>query len=163
MNRPDRLTGSVAAPFHSVSHYTSPADVLDDAALSPAEKRVILSSWASDMYAVDSCPGLRQIPGIAEPMYLKDILAALRKLDKRMTGRAAATLSWTRWRKLAYLPEAPGPASPFRSRDAAETLMCGAIAGCSTSSLRITSGVTSSRDWRRSLEKSVQWSSHPSE
>jgi hypothetical protein len=68
--------------FHSVSHYTSPADVLDDAALSPAEKRVILSSGASDMYAVDSCSGLRQIPGIAEPMYLKDILAALRKLDK---------------------------------------------------------------------------------
>ena len=82
MNRSDRLTGSVGAQFHSVSHYTSPADVLDDAASSPAEKRVILSSWASDMYAVDSCPGLRQIPGIAEPMYLKDILAALRKLDK---------------------------------------------------------------------------------
>jgi hypothetical protein len=82
MNRSDRLTGSVGAQFHSVSHYTSPADVLDDAASSPAEKRVILSSWASDMYVVDSCTGLREIPGIAEPMYPKDILAALRKLDK---------------------------------------------------------------------------------
>jgi hypothetical protein len=82
MSRPDRLTGSVGAQFHPVSHYNSPADVLDDSALSPAEKRIILSSWASDMYAVDSCPGLREIPGIAEPMHLKDILAALRQLDK---------------------------------------------------------------------------------
>jgi hypothetical protein len=82
MNRSDRLTGSVGAQFHSVSHDTSPADVLDDAASSPAEKRVILSCWASDIYAVDTCTGLREIPGIAEPMYPKDILAALRKLDK---------------------------------------------------------------------------------
>jgi hypothetical protein len=33
------------------------------------------------MYAVDSRPALREIPGIAKPMHLKDILAALRQLD----------------------------------------------------------------------------------
>lgn len=82
MSRPDRLMSSVGAPFHPVSHYNSPADVLYDSALSPAEKRVILSSWALDMYAVNCRPALREIPGIARPMHLNDILAALRQLDK---------------------------------------------------------------------------------
>jgi hypothetical protein len=81
MSRPDRSAGTVGALFHPLSHYSSPADVLGDRALSPAAKRVILSSWASDMYAVDSRPALREIPGIAKPMHLKDILAALRQLD----------------------------------------------------------------------------------
>jgi hypothetical protein len=45
------------------------------------EKRVILSSWASDMFAVESCPSLREIPGIGRAIRLADILAALRKLD----------------------------------------------------------------------------------
>jgi len=90
MSRPDRLTGGMAAQFHPVSHYSSPADVLDDDALSAVEKRVILSSWASDMYAVDSRPDLREVPGIAEPLYLKDILAALRQLDDEADRPAAA-------------------------------------------------------------------------
>jgi hypothetical protein len=82
MSRPDRLTGTAGALFHPVSHYSSPADVLNDEALSPPEKRVILSSWASDMYAVHSCPALRKIPGLAAPLHLEDILAALRRLDE---------------------------------------------------------------------------------
>ena len=81
MSRPDRSTGTAGALFHPASHYSSPADVLGDRALSPAEKRVILSSWASDMYAVDSRPALREIPGIPQPVLLKDILSALRQLD----------------------------------------------------------------------------------
>ena len=76
MSQADRITGSIDARFHTVSHYNSPADVLDDKALSAAEKRAILSSWASDMYAVDSQPSLREIPGIARPMPLADIMAA---------------------------------------------------------------------------------------
>jgi len=83
MSRPDRLTGGVGAPFHPVSHYSSPADVLNDQALSPAEKRVILSSWASDIYAVESRPALRDIPGVGVPMRLSDILGALRQLDNK--------------------------------------------------------------------------------
>jgi len=91
MSRPDRFTGNVAAEFHPVSHYSSPSDVLDDAALSRNEKRVILSSWASDMYAVDYHPSLREIPGIAAPMHVTDILAALRQLDDEVDRPAAAT------------------------------------------------------------------------
>jgi hypothetical protein len=94
MSRPDRSTGTAGALFYPVSHYSSPADVLGDSGLSPAEKRGILSSWASDMYAVDSRPALREIPGIAKPMHLKDILAALRQIDgaddrARGNGRVA--------------------------------------------------------------------------
>ncbi|MCA1454823.1 hypothetical protein I6F35_16565 [Bradyrhizobium sp. BRP22] len=67
--------------FHPAAHYDSPADVLTDPQLSRSEKRVILSSWASDMFAVESCPGLREIPGIGHSIRLADILAALRQLD----------------------------------------------------------------------------------
>jgi len=71
-----------AAAFHPVSHYNSPAAVLGDIGLSAQEKRLILSSWASDMYAVESQPTLRAIPGMAQPLRLADILGALRQLDQ---------------------------------------------------------------------------------
>lgn len=67
--------------FHPAAHYDSPTDVLNDSNLSTAEKRIILSSWASDMFTVESCPALRKIPGMGHTMRLADILAALRKLD----------------------------------------------------------------------------------
>lgn len=67
--------------FHPAAHYESPTDVLKDGTLSMPEKRIILSSWASDMYAVESCPGLREIPGMDHTIRLADILAALRHLD----------------------------------------------------------------------------------
>jgi hypothetical protein len=67
--------------FRSVSHYDGPADVLADANLSQPEKRAILSSWASDMYAPESAPALRQIPGMDRPIRLSEILSALRELD----------------------------------------------------------------------------------
>jgi hypothetical protein len=67
--------------FHPVSHYDSPGGVLNDPELSTDEKRVILSSWASDMYVVESHPALREIPGIPHRLRLDDILAALKQLD----------------------------------------------------------------------------------
>ena len=67
--------------FHPASHYNSLGAVLSDTRLSAAEKRVILSSWASDMYAVDSNPSLREVPGMDHRLRLSDILGALRQLD----------------------------------------------------------------------------------
>ncbi len=67
--------------FRPASHYDSPDEVLNDKELSAAEKRVILSSWASDMYTIESCPWLRKVPGMEKPVRLSDILAALRQLD----------------------------------------------------------------------------------
>lgn len=67
--------------FHPATHHDSPADILNDNELSTPEKRIILSSWASDMYAVESRPALREIPGMSHTIKLADILAALRRLD----------------------------------------------------------------------------------
>lgn len=81
MSEPDRISNIFHGRFRPASHYQSPDDVLRDARLTTDERRVILSSWASDMYAVESNPALRDIPGIRRPMQLNDILGALRKLD----------------------------------------------------------------------------------
>jgi hypothetical protein len=81
MSQTDCTVDNVEAFFHPVSHYDSPAGVLNDARLSTDEKRVILSSWASDMYVVESHPALREIPGIPHRLRLDDILAALKQLD----------------------------------------------------------------------------------
>ena len=81
MSQADRTANTVGPSFHPVSHYDSPVAVLNDAALSTDEKRVILSSWASDMYVVESQPGLREVPGIRHRLRLDDILTALKQLD----------------------------------------------------------------------------------
>ena len=73
--------GGLNPLFHPAAHYDSPADVLNAQELSSPEKRIILSSWASDMYVVESCPALREIPGMGHTIRLADILAALRQLD----------------------------------------------------------------------------------
>jgi len=81
MSQVNRTANGLEAHFHQVSHYNSPDDVLNDVRLSTDEKRVILSSWASDMYGVESKPMLRQVPGIPHRLCLDDILAALKHLD----------------------------------------------------------------------------------
>jgi hypothetical protein len=81
MSHADRTVNNVEPLFHPVSHYDSPSDVLKDASLSTDEKRIILSSWASDIYVAESHPTLREIPGIPHRLRLEDILAALKQLD----------------------------------------------------------------------------------
>jgi hypothetical protein len=81
MSQADGTANTAESFFHPVSHYGSPGDVLNDARLSTDEKRVILSSWASDMYVVESQPTLREIPGIPHKLRLDNILAALKQLD----------------------------------------------------------------------------------
>jgi hypothetical protein len=81
MSEADRIAKCADSFFHPVSHYDSPEGVLNDPELSTDEKRVTLSSWASDMYVVESHPALREIPGIPHRLRLDDILAALKQLD----------------------------------------------------------------------------------
>ncbi|MET0709253.1 MAG: hypothetical protein ABWY82_20785 [Tardiphaga sp.] len=71
----------IHAFLHPASTYQTPDDVLRDPDLSAAEKRVVLSSWASDANVVEAQPWLRQIAGADHPVRLADILAALRRLD----------------------------------------------------------------------------------
>ena len=81
MSEAGRIANCADSCFHPVSHYDSPDGVLNDPGLSIEEKRVILSSWASDMYVVESHSALREIPGIPHRLRLDDILAALKQLD----------------------------------------------------------------------------------
>lgn len=60
-----------------------PIDVVRAPALSVDDKRTILAAWASDFYAVDSKPALRQLPGTPEPASIDDVQAALKELDRR--------------------------------------------------------------------------------
>jgi hypothetical protein len=71
----------LASLLQPAVHHQTPAAVLNDPDLATYEKRMILSSWASDLYAVESCPGLRDVPGVKTTLRLSDILAALRALD----------------------------------------------------------------------------------
>ncbi len=61
--------------------FTHPADVLADPSLTPVKKRCILAAWASDAFAVEGKPWLRQIVGHKDPVPLAEILSALRSLD----------------------------------------------------------------------------------
>ena len=62
--------------------FTHPSDVLKDPLLEVAEKRAILSSWASDASAVQDEPKLRWLLGTAEPVPFDDIREALARLDR---------------------------------------------------------------------------------
>lgn len=60
-----------------------PIDVVKAPALSVDDKRAILAAWASDLYAVDSNPALRQLPGTPEPVSIDVVQYALKELDWR--------------------------------------------------------------------------------
>jgi hypothetical protein len=121
MSQADRMTNGANIPFHPVSHYNSPDTVLGDPSLSAAEKRVILSSWASDMYAVDSNPALREVPGIPRPMRLCDILAALRELDgKDDPPRGGAAMRLPQFTSLDAVARRAAPHPSFSRTKRAE-------------------------------------------
>ena len=60
-----------------------PIDVVRAPALSVDDKRTILAAWASDFYAIDSMPALRQVPGMPEPISIDEVRSALKELDRR--------------------------------------------------------------------------------
>jgi hypothetical protein len=61
--------------------FRHPRDVVQDAALTTAEKRAILSSWASDACAIESTPALRQFPGSGRVVRFDEVIDALQELD----------------------------------------------------------------------------------
>ncbi len=54
------------ALLHPGTVFETPKDVLDHPALTLAEKRAILASWASDASAIASCPSMRAPAGLKE-------------------------------------------------------------------------------------------------
>lgn len=79
--RPDTKDAALDRLLHPSRFYERPRDVLNDKALSNAEKRAILSSWASDACAVESCPALRHPYFAARPVGFDDVMSALAELD----------------------------------------------------------------------------------
>ena len=63
--------------------FAHPREVLKDPLLDAAEKRAVLSSWASDASAVQDEPTLRWLLGTPEPVPLAEIREALDRLDRQ--------------------------------------------------------------------------------
>jgi hypothetical protein len=62
-------------------YFQHPRDVVRDDTLTTAEKRAILSSWASDACAVESMPALRHILGSGHIVKFDEVIDALQELD----------------------------------------------------------------------------------
>jgi hypothetical protein len=64
------------------STFSHPREVLASPFLDQLQKRCVLAAWASDAFAVEGKPWLRQLPGSDEQVRIGDILAALALLDR---------------------------------------------------------------------------------
>ena len=69
------------ALLHPGTVFDHPKDVVAHSALTLAEKRAILASWASDASAIASCPALRAPEGLKAPVSIDAVLDALCELD----------------------------------------------------------------------------------
>jgi len=85
--RPTTATDGNVFDFQALLHpgtvFEHPKDVVTHPALTMAEKRAILASWASDASAIASCPALRAPEGLKAPVSIDAILEALCELDGR--------------------------------------------------------------------------------
>jgi hypothetical protein len=88
--RPDADDAALDRLLHPSRFYDHPRDVLRDDSLQKSEKRAILSSWASDACAVDSCPALRHPPFASRSVGFDEIMDALASLDRRESNRPLA-------------------------------------------------------------------------
>jgi hypothetical protein len=81
---PEQAAAAISAAhlLHPARHFNHPRDVLAAGDVSTGEKRAILASWASDMFAIESVPGLRLYPGMAEAVSYDEIIQALKCLDE---------------------------------------------------------------------------------
>lgn len=67
--------------LHPAHHFGHPRDVLAADHIGHDDKRAILASWASDIFAVESIPALRLYPGTDEAVSYDEIVEALKMLD----------------------------------------------------------------------------------
>ena len=67
--------------------FRHPSDVVRDPTLTIAEKRAVLSSWASDACAIESMPALRQMPGSNYVVRFDDVIDALQALDENAANQ----------------------------------------------------------------------------
>jgi hypothetical protein len=81
---PAQATAAISAAhlLHPAQHFDHPRDVLAAADIDNDEKRAILASWASDIFAIESIPALRLYPGTDKAVSYDEIIEALKTLDK---------------------------------------------------------------------------------
>jgi hypothetical protein len=97
--------------------FTRPRDVLKDPWLDEAEKRAVLSSWASDASAVEDEPALRWLLGTPDPVPLAEVREALARLDRLQGVEPGSTDPDMRPAKRpAAGPGSTGPAAPSAGR-----------------------------------------------
>ena len=75
--------------------FNHPLDVLKDPWLDDAEKRAVLSSWASDASSVKEQPSLRWLLGTPEPVPLAEVREALDTLDRRSNASPSSGQPWS--------------------------------------------------------------------
>lgn len=68
--------------LYPAKHFDHPSDVLAAEDIGKDEKRAILASWASDVFAIESMPSLRVYPGGDKAVSYDEIIEALKTLDK---------------------------------------------------------------------------------
>ena len=92
---PEQAAAAISAAhlLHPARHFNHPRDVLAAGDIGKQEKRAILASWASDMYAIESIPALRLFPGTAEAVSYDEIIQALKYLDEDDMRTGAQGLS----------------------------------------------------------------------
>jgi hypothetical protein len=91
--------------------FKHPFQVLVARYLTKEDKRAILASWASDVWAVVSKPALRDFPGSEGPVAVADVLAALRALDDEPIGGADSATTNCSDRRLFFKPSHRMPAA----------------------------------------------------
>ncbi|MXN53212.1 hypothetical protein GR158_19095 [Shinella sp. AETb1-6] len=81
---PEEATAAISAAhlLHPAKHFDHPRDVLAADGIGKEEKRAILASWASDIFAIESIPALRLYPGTDKAVSYDEIIEALKALDK---------------------------------------------------------------------------------
>lgn len=79
--RLDDRSNDIDAYSLLAASFSQPSEVLSNPVLSASEKRCVLAAWASDAFAVDSHPWLRQLPGAPNPIPVAEILKSLRQID----------------------------------------------------------------------------------
>lgn len=67
--------------LYPARHFAHPRDVLTAEHIAKDHKRAILASWASDIFAIESMPSFRRVPGADHIVSYDDIIAALKSLD----------------------------------------------------------------------------------
>jgi hypothetical protein len=72
---------NAAHVLHPGNHFDHPRDVLATDDIGQDEKRAILASWASDIFAIESIPALRLYPGTDKAVTYDEIIEALKTLD----------------------------------------------------------------------------------